>query len=659
MKCAPLRPGALGASASRPGVDPALVWADATAFADFRRPGAPLPTALPVVAERAAGASLARLARRMQLPAAWLGSTTQQFSATVGADFCREWLAGGHDTLVQRFELQLPALPHRARPLRRRVAAAAAPGWRRATSDPAQPVLLGVIDCGCPFAHRMLRNAAGTGTRVLQLWDQDPHAPAFAGHGGVRPPDFGYGAEIARPALDTLMAAAASAADPRHIDEARCYRRAGCHDLLRWRFGHGAAVLGLLTAPRALDQGPLLRSGGCTDAASQADIVFVQIPRDAVQDSGSASLPRYVIDGLRYIVGCAAPGQRVVVNISDGSSRGSHDGQSIIERAMVALVAERKAAGGALEIVIAAGNTHDEERHVQFDDFGTGQPQRAWLRVPPANESSVFVTLRLPTANAGALRVRVTPPGVSPDESAAAWAGVGQALGFIAAHHRKPAAGLVLAQPLPGMAALGLLAIAPTRRGASGRPTAPAGDWCIEIQALPGSTPAEPVHLWVSRGQRNATALPRSWQARFIDTDRGYDPAPHLRPLKHDPDPPRSPIRRAGTLNSLATLPCTPGITVAGAAFRRELVATDYTSAGPAAGLAATVRGGPDLAATVDDDQGLRSLRLAGNASGSVSRGSGSSFAAPQVARLIALGQRPREQPRGDAQRLGQGVIPP
>jgi hypothetical protein len=655
VKCAPLRPGALGARASRAGIDPALVWADATAFADFRRPGEPMPAALPVVAELAAGASLARLAGRVQLPAAYSGTAAQQFSATFSADFCREWLAGGHDSLLQRFELQLPALPHRARPLQPRPAPVAARGWQRALSDPALPVLLGVIDCGCPFAHRMLRNAAGTGTRVLHLWDQDPHAPAFAGCGGVQPPDFGYGAEIARPALDALMAAAASPTDARLIDEARCYRQAGCDDLLRWRFGHGAAVLGLLTAPRALDLGTRLREDDNADAAGRADLVIVQIPRDAVQDSGSASLPRYVIDGLRYIVSCAAPGQRVVVNISDGSSRGPHDGQSIVERALAALVAERKAAGG-LDIVIAAGNTHDEERHAQFDALRAGVPQRVWLRVPPANETTAFATLRLPPSATGALRVRVMPPGLAPG----AWAGVGQALGFTAARQRTPAAGLVLAQPLPGMAALGLLAIAPTRRGAPGRAVAPAGDWCIEVEVAPGGAPPpEPVHLWVSRGQRNATALPRAWQARFIDTDRGYDPAPHLRPLKRDPEPPRSPIRRAGTLNSLATLPGAAGITVVGAAFRREGVATDYTSAGPAAGAAAAARGGPDLAATVDDDQGLRSLRLAGNASGAVSRGSGSSFAAPQVARRLALGRLTEVQTSDDAQRLGQGVVPP
>ena len=55
MPWQPLTPGALEASASIPGIDPNLVWADATGFVDFircidgKRPA--LPTLVPVVLE--------------------------------------------------------------------------------------------------------------------------------------------------------------------------------------------------------------------------------------------------------------------------------------------------------------------------------------------------------------------------------------------------------------------------------------------------------------------------------------------------------------------------------------------------------------------------------------------------------------------------------
>ena len=206
--------------------------------------------------------------------------------------------------------------------------------------------------------------------------------------------------------------------------------------------------------------------------------------------------------------------------------------------------------------------------------------------------------------------------------------------------------------------------IAPTRPDTGASVVAPAGDWCIEVALAKGHVAtAQPVHLWISRGQHNPTALPRSVQARFIDTNRRYDPQPHLRPLQDDPAVPpaaRSPIRRAGTLNALAVLAPGHGVIVAGAALRRESAPTLYTSSGPT--VAAGGRTGPDVAAPVDDSQGLRSVRVAGNASGQVCRAAGSSFAAPQVARRIAQhgagGLQPLQpgDPPAPA-RLGAGIL--
>ena len=664
MKCAPLQAGALAASAAISGVDAMWVWADATGLREHLRPGESMPTALPVVVELAGGATLADLSKHCRVPAAHPAATQAPLTAMAPLQFCREVLAGQHTSLVSRIELALPVVPQRPRPRGRSLPTTTSPPpATRAQGGADLPVLLGVIDSGCPFAHRMLRNAAGTGTRVLRLWDQDADAPAFVGAGGTVPIDFGYGAEIDRPGLEALMAQCAAGLDRTCIDEARCYALAG-YELMRWNFSHGAAGLGLMLAPRPLDEGAELIARGpaageehAQRGAAQTDLVFVQTPRDAVQDSSSASLSRYVIDGLRYILRCAAPGQRVVINISDGSSRGSHDGQSMVERAMVQMIAEQAAAGRAVQIVIAAGNTFDEERHAQFDALAPGSPAGVTLRVPPDNETSVFVTLRLPAAASG-LRVRVTPPSAARGAAVA----VGGAVGWTQGGDSAPAAGLVLTTPPPGLPAMGLLAISATRRGSAGQPVAPAGDWLIEVEATASAQPlTEPVHLWISRGQRNAAALPRARQARFVDIDRTYDPNPNMRPLKADPVPAQSPIRRAGTLNSLATGPANQGVVVVGAYERREGAATPYTSAGPAAGAPQnqTVRRGPDLSAATDDNLALRSLRLAGNASGMVLRGAGTSFAAPQESRRLAGGVAYKEPPTDDPERLGDLRLPP
>jgi hypothetical protein len=665
LHCAPLAAGPLQASAGRPGIDPALVWADATDFRDFRRPGEPSPQIIPVVVEWAGPDGLELPCTALLDAGALRGLLQESLHGPLEArPATAHWL--------HRLELQMPVVPRRPRPVQARAAPAAGSVALRApdAGSVALPVseagvLLGVIDCGCPFAHRMLRDAAGTGTRVLRIWDQDVDAPAFTRVGGQAPARFGYGAEIGRANLNALMAAAASRADPTCIDERRCYEAAS-YDVLRRRFGHGAAVLGLALQGRSCD-GPQRHA----PAPTPHDVVFVQIPRDAVQDSGSASLDRWVIDALDYIVACAAPGQRVVINLSDGSSRGSHDGQSLIDRAMSGLLkAYRGAAapnGRQLEIVIAAGNTHDEQRHAQFDDLSEAGSGCVWMRVPPGSETPVVVNLRLPPGARG-LRARITPPGAQPGD----WAAVGDAMGWTAhgqaGRREVPLAGLVIAVPAleaaPGLAAMGLIVIAPTRDDVGCDPVAPAGDWCIEVAVQPGHTaPAEPVHLWISRGQQNPTALPRSVQARFIDTDRRYDPQPHLRPLRCDPVGPaavRSPIRRAGTLNALAVLPPGQGLIVAGAALRRDAKPTLYTAAGPS--VARGGRIGPDVAAQVDDSQGLRSVRVSGNSSGEICRASGSSFAAPQVARAQALASAHTDtaitpgQPAEPA-RLGAGIL--
>jgi len=656
MKCTPLGAGPLGTIAHVVGVDAALVWANATNFRDFCRPGADMPQQVPVVVELSARSSADALrADGAIVPSVHRGSSMRHVGAWFDQNYCRKALAQHKDAPVARFTLQLPVIPQRPRPLRDVPAPPVSTKIRRTRSK--SSVLIGVIDCGCPFAHRMLRDAAGTATRVLHLWDQDLHAPAFVAEGAAVPRDFGYGAEVDRRLMNRLMSESAVPGDAREVNETLCYERAG-YDVLRYRFGHGAAVLGLLVAPRPLDTAVMVRPGPSRpqrrdDAAAGADVVFVQLPRDAVQDSGSASIERCVIDGLDYILSCARPGQRVVVNISDGSSRGSHDGQSIVELA----IAERvKLCKGRLHVVIAAGNSRDEERHAQFDRLKPGASARVWLRVPPGNETTAFVTVRLPPSARG-LGVRVIPPGADGVDARTTLAGRADAWSHD--ESAAPFSGLVLPRPLRNRACTGLLAIAPTQVATTGQPSAPAGDWCIEVSLAPGAVvPDEPVHLWVSRSQRNATALARARQARFIDVDRLYDPQPHLRPLKEDPKPARSPIRRAGTLNSLAT--GARSVVVAGV-LRLESEPALYSSAGPAAGPITKARAGPDYAAPVDESWGLRGMRVAGNRSGDAIRAIGTSFAAPQVARRLANGEPPTvvKNRDGDIRRVGKGVVPP
>lgn len=648
--------GPLALSPATPGIDPALVWADATDWRDFRRPGEPRPARVAIAAERHPEGSFAALqARGIAVPRAHVKAQALHIAATAPLTTLPALLAP--DSPLVRFELALPVIPQRPRPL-----PPVAPAPDGTLDEPAAgPLLLAVIDHGCPFAHELLRDADGTGTRVLRIWDQDERAPAYAAAGGVQPATMGYGVEIGRSELNALMQAAAVPGRRGAVDEDRCYRRAGCAALLDRGYGHGAAVSTLLAGSRRPGE-----TAHLADPAAAADLVFVQVPRDAVQDSSSASLPRYVIDGLRWIAGCAQDGQLVIVNLSDGTSRTPHDGSSLVEQAVAELALELTARSITLQVVVAAGNSGDEERHALLDP-AAGDPamRRAVLRVPADNETPGFVTLRVP---ASGQRLRVTPPGGAPAE-----VGVGEARGWSRPGAAAPCAGIVIAAPLPGRSAAGLLVIGATRP-ADGVVAAPAGDWCIELLDGDGDgdAAAPPVQAWVSRCQRNAGALPRSRQARFVDIDRTYDPHPQRRCLEVDPDPPASAIRRAGSLNGIACLPPGQGLVVAASALQRERRAARYASSGPAAG--AQARSGPDCAAASDFSTNQLGRLAPGTRSGVMTRATGSSFAAPRVARELAREAleppsaqalaRPRP-PRStrpkpglsDPARLGRGIV--
>lgn len=669
-----LLPGRFGARADAAGVDPNLVWADATEFADFMRAGEECPHGVPVIVELrdavdsdsdSDGASaLVQLDRELRdlnagsvpsiYPRIAHPSGTAHCTANFTAAYCDAMLNDPQrrfGKMVRRFELQRPTVPERARPIR---PVPVRPGSQHPQRARAGKTLIGVIDSGCPFAHRQLRNRDGGGTRLLNIWDQDAN-PAFASPqgGGTRPTDLGYGCEVSRGHLDALIAACTRDGV---VAEAACYELAGYGDL-RSRFTHGAAVLGLLAGPRTLGartaQSPKQPPTWCDadDEASRADIVFVQLPRDAVQDSSSAGLPRLILDGLRYILSCASDEtRRIVVNISDGSSRGTHDGQSIIEQAMLALRREQPE-DRELHIVIASGNSYDEERHAQLDRLKKGRSDAMVLRLQPCSEAPSYVVVRLPP-QADGVRIRVLPPGL--EASAAADVAAGQARAWPASGDAKCA--VIFPAPRAGAATLALIAFAPTASAQRGRPVAPSGNWTIYLECK--REIGEPVHFYVTRSQQNPGALARGKQAVFVDADGQYDAWRYLQRAKQDATPPVSSIRRLGTLNSLAVTPIGHGVWVVASYLLRTGEPALYASAGPAAG-ARPARGGPDVSAPTDGSRASPGIRAMGVRSGETVQVTGTSFAAPQVAReLVNFGMLPAVLTQPVPNRNGAGNLP-
>jgi hypothetical protein len=641
-----LEPAGLPKWQSRRGIDAQLVWAEATGYRDFA--GRPAEGPLPFIVEMHdghladdLGRELAAAAGRGRLNPLYAGKPTRWCTAWLAPAYLAEVLMGRAGAMIRRFALQVSMQPQRPRPTRAR-AATPAFGPQASSSD----VLLGVIDDGHPFARHALLDAA-RGCRTLGLWDQN----AADGPCAALP----YGRAWSHTELDAVLARHATGAA---VDEAGCYESLGFEPLRR-RVSHGAFVTDLFAGALSLGQ-RLRRDADAVpawtptgDVASRCDLVFVQTPITAPQDSSSAALPALLLDGLRFVLlHRGANTSRIVVDISDGTSRGGHDGQSILERALVGLIDEVRADGRcAMHIVVAAGNANLEARHAQIDRLEPGMPQELRLLVQPGSEFPSQLVLRVPP-DAADLEVSLTAPGSTRRLSAR----VGEGFGW--RHGERLLWSIVLPLPLAGEAGEGLLSFAPTLSlsPAGGCVTAPAGVWRIGLRSRRGV--ANPVHLHVCRAQQNPGTLDRARQARFIDADGQYDPERYLREAEVDAIPARSPLRRQGTLNGLATSPPGQGIVVVAATAARLGKPCNWTASGPSA---TGGRNGPDAAGVTDVSTAQRGLTGAAVASGDRTRMRGASFSAPQVAREIAnTGAAPaRLFGPGIAQRTGAGTMEP
>ena len=593
-----LTPGPFARRADVLGADPMWVWADATGYRDLGQAGQADPLALWCVVER-----------------------NGVIRSELHAPADRADLADA--------ELAMPVVPQRMPPA---APAIPKPPRGQVTPSSANKVLVGIIDSGCPFAAPMVRDARRTGTRVLGLWDQD-EAAAFA-EGGFRPPDLHYGRAIDRKGLNAFMAAARLPGGC--IDEAQCYRSAG-YTAVRTRLGHGAAVMSqLFAAPLhggALQPRPGKRPSWdpAKPAIDRADLVFVQLPQTGQQDSTSGALARYLVDGLRFILSHAVKGQRVVVNISSGTSRTGHDGTSLIERGLAAAVTKAKRKGIDLHIVLPIGNTNMEQRHAVL----SSPDSHLDLFLPPGCETPQYVTVRWPAKLQDAALV-VTPPG-----GRAQLVSTGQALGWSSA--LGACAGVISPPAKKGQAARSLLAFAATHSDQPDYPRAPSGRWRIELRTADDLPLAEPMQFWVSRNQRNPGALPRGRQADFIDWDRSHHPRAWLRYGEDDLAPVRNGIRREGALSGLATASLKqPKILVVGSLFVNG--APDSPS--PYSAAAKLKSGLPSVSAPGDTSRALRGLSVHGNHAGEVVRVLGTSFSAPLAARALVNGFRPKPGPQ-------------
>ena len=504
-----------------------------------------------------------------------------------------------------------------------------APGGAAPVESAPGSCIIGIIDFGCAFAHEHFCTLSdGVSptwtTRVTHFWEQQCDPPDLVGP-WRKCRDFGYGREATKAGLDGVIAKACM--DLKHpvgkvgnaAVESKCYSLAALPELLEVGdppSAHGTKVMDVATGSGFAHPG----SAPANDAASKADIMFVQLPEGAVRDLSGGWLSVYVLDAVAYLVD-RAQGRPLVINLSFGSFAGSHDGLSLLEKALASYTSDK------VTIVLAAGNTIGQAIHAQADLAPNGSAAMTWY-VPDGDATQNFMEIWYRSeidgarANPPSLKISLKHPDITAELSLAG-AGGGElrvpGLGPDPNSNSVPVAGMVhLPQTTSGGGdGMALLCLGPTMTPGLDLPDwprrAPHGRWTIEVTNE--SDANVEVHAWVERDE------------------------PGLVPAAQAPQSVIEPVLgvQSFRVNTDCTLSgqCGPDTVVVVGSYRLNATASLAldTAFGPA--RRPGLRKGPDLVAPgAQDIRGIEcGLPVAANLTGQTVFASGTSLAAPWVAR--------------------------
>ncbi len=513
------------------------------------------------------------------------------------------------------------------------------------------PVLIGVIDDTCPFAHRALREAEDSmSTRVVSLWNQTTKRP----HGVAvpAPAGFPYGLQWTHGQLNARMLAHV---DDRDVDEAAVYAAAPfTKQRLASRASHAAAVVTLLAGsgraaprmPQPLDSGdtPLRLGEPLDDPASRAPLAVVQLPAEQTAVRAGRWLAVNALDGLHHLMGVARQvgeqaGQPpvLVTNMSYGAMAGPHDGTGMLESAIDELCRGSK---DRLAVVLSAGNAHGTRRNgedpLQYEPGGLhahhelapGGSVTFTLFVPPdkqfetyvefwfsvvgeASDKDQFLEPGKSDGSTGEVEIVVTPPAGAP------WPAL-HCMGVHAVpapdNDKEAEAGLFfMRKPTQGLhRSMALLVVAATQV-ARRHVEATSGRWQITLRHMRAARRFQ-VDAWVERDDTEVGAV-RPQSARLVANADG------------SPDG----LTDENTFSSIATGSKT--FRVGAVMDRGEGLATERVSAYSAAAVSDLA--GPQYSSIADAHPALPGIRVSGSQSGMVLRANGTSMAAPQAARYL------------------------
>ncbi|PDT44745.1 peptidase S8/S53 subtilisin kexin sedolisin [Sinorhizobium fredii] len=199
-------------------------------------------------------------------------------------------------------------------------------------------VIVGIVDFGCDFAHGNFRNTDGS-TRVSAIWNQGAVAQVGS--------PFGYGRLFEKTSID----AALSKADP--------YTSLGYGprpDGPGQSGSHGTHVMDIAAGNGG--------GSGQPGVAPAAEIIFVEADSTDIAWDGPNVVNQSFGDSVQLLEAVhfifeRAGDRPCVVNLSLGTNGGPHDGSSLVEQGLDALINARPNRA----VVIAASNSQEDGIH--------------------------------------------------------------------------------------------------------------------------------------------------------------------------------------------------------------------------------------------------------------------------------------------------------
>jgi hypothetical protein len=475
--------------------------------------------------------------------------------------------------------------------------------------------IVAVIDDGLAFAHERFRSKDGRHTRFKYFWNQDD----FSGVGQTGP--LGFGRELTEQDINGLLA------KYRHssvVDEDALYREAG-QVLTARRAKHGTHIMDVACGLDPQDV-----------KADSPYLIGVQLSQFVTTETSGVSLTPAALAGIDYVLNRAdqiasdegTAQLPIVINLSYGIIAGPHDGSAPLEAKIDELIAARQT---PLRVVLPAGNHLLARCHSKFDLAEAASTNSTvevlrW-RIQPDDKAASMMEIWLPELATDQTRPQVEVRLTTPTGEATQWVQPGQQ--WPPQSYTGPVRYFVTSLDPPNGRPWILLSVIPTADMTTNPLTAPSGTWLVEIRNKAG---AISVDAWVQRGDTPFGYPLWGRQSRFDDSNyKRFDLAGRL----EEEDASSSYIRRAGTINALAT--GHRAIVIGG--FRRsDYDPSCYSGAGPVAtpAIVPPPRHGPDAAAVADDSVALHGVLAAGTRTGSVVAMTGTSVAAPQITRRIA-----------------------